>query len=56
MRILEIRTNKDSLISQKVVKYAVEFLWIEQILIIDNLICCYSKFCGINKFLSKTIL
>ncbi len=39
MRILEIRNSKDSLISRKVVKYAVKLLWIEQIVVIDNLIC-----------------
>ncbi len=56
MRILEIRTNKDSLINQKVVKCVGSFLWIQQNLIIDGLICRYDKFWGINKFLSKTIL
>ena len=50
---LETRTYKDSLINQKVVKYPEKNLWIQQILIMDSLICCYSKFCGITKISFK---
>ncbi len=46
---MKTRTYKDSLIIQKVVKSSENNLWIQQILVMDDSICCYGGFCGITK-------